>query len=164
MPPLETCLEEAVLKLEIPKHTALRHTKSSSTPSTPEMHLRRALSLRSGTASKIACVKYCFSPHFGYFPSPNQTKIECFCLQPKIHSVFGSLTVFSSIQGQKVLMLQSNCARFHLEAVQTVLDQLYLSTLQCDYGILTCQTNCTKEPNRPGLDSNVLHISMLESS
>ncbi|XP_026791390.1 innate immunity activator b isoform X2 [Pangasianodon hypophthalmus] len=46
LPPLETCLEEVDLKLQIPKHTAPRHTQSSSTPSTPEMHLRRVLSLR----------------------------------------------------------------------------------------------------------------------
>ncbi|KAI5093525.1 hypothetical protein C0J45_16663 [Silurus meridionalis] len=46
LPPLEACLEEIDQKLQIPKHTALSRTQSSSTPSTPEMHLRRVLSIR----------------------------------------------------------------------------------------------------------------------
>ncbi|XP_051958061.1 innate immunity activator protein-like isoform X3 [Xyrauchen texanus] len=46
LPPLEVCLAEAGLPLQIPTHTALRHTQSCSAPSTPEMHLRRRQSLR----------------------------------------------------------------------------------------------------------------------
>ncbi|KAL7837344.1 hypothetical protein SRHO_G00270550 [Serrasalmus rhombeus] len=46
LPPLEACLEEAGVTLQIPCHKSLRHTQSSSAPSTPEMHLRRGYSLR----------------------------------------------------------------------------------------------------------------------
>ncbi|KAF4094064.1 hypothetical protein AMELA_G00008970 [Ameiurus melas] len=46
LPPLETCLQEVDLQVQIPKPTTLRHAQSHSTPSTPEMHLRRVLSLR----------------------------------------------------------------------------------------------------------------------
>ncbi|XP_051529111.1 innate immunity activator protein-like isoform X2 [Myxocyprinus asiaticus] len=46
LPPLEVCLAEAGITLQIPTHTALRHTQSCSAPSTPEMHLRRRQSLR----------------------------------------------------------------------------------------------------------------------
>ncbi|XP_028855408.1 innate immunity activator b isoform X2 [Denticeps clupeoides] len=44
--PLEACLGNAGMSLQIPSQLALRHTQSSSAPSTPEMHLRRGLSLR----------------------------------------------------------------------------------------------------------------------
>ncbi|XP_059393732.1 innate immunity activator protein-like isoform X1 [Carassius carassius] len=46
LPPLEVCLEEARISLQIPTHAALKHTQSCSAPSTPEMHLRRIQSFR----------------------------------------------------------------------------------------------------------------------
>ncbi|XP_051767737.1 innate immunity activator b [Ctenopharyngodon idella] len=46
LPPLEVCLAEAGIPLQIPTHAALKHTQSCSAPSTPEMHLRRRQSLR----------------------------------------------------------------------------------------------------------------------
>lgn len=46
LPPLEVCLVDAGIPLQIPTHAALRHTQSCSAPSTPEMHLRRGQSLR----------------------------------------------------------------------------------------------------------------------
>ncbi|XP_072521995.1 innate immunity activator b [Salminus brasiliensis] len=46
LPPLEACLEEAGITLQIPSHASLRHIQSSSAPSTPDMHLRRGYSLR----------------------------------------------------------------------------------------------------------------------
>ncbi|XP_051532365.1 innate immunity activator protein-like isoform X1 [Myxocyprinus asiaticus] len=46
LPPLEVCLAEAGIPLQMPTHTALRHMQSCSAPSTPEMHLRKGQSLR----------------------------------------------------------------------------------------------------------------------
>ncbi|XP_073681979.1 innate immunity activator b [Garra rufa] len=46
LPPLEVCLAEAGIPLQIPAHAALKHTQSCSAPTTPEMHLRRIQSLR----------------------------------------------------------------------------------------------------------------------
>ncbi|XP_016148813.1 innate immunity activator b [Sinocyclocheilus grahami] len=46
LPPLEVCLEDAGIPLQIPTHAALKHTQSCSAPSTPEMHLRRRHTLR----------------------------------------------------------------------------------------------------------------------
>lgn len=46
LPPLEVCLAEAGIPLQLPTHAALKHTQSCSAPSTPEMHLRRIQSLR----------------------------------------------------------------------------------------------------------------------
>ncbi|XP_030634177.1 innate immunity activator b [Chanos chanos] len=46
LPPLEACLGEGGLLLQSPRHLALKHTQSSSAPSTPDMHLRRGYSLR----------------------------------------------------------------------------------------------------------------------
>lgn len=46
LPPLDVCLVEAGIPLQIPTHAALRHTQSCSAPTTPEMHLRRGQSLR----------------------------------------------------------------------------------------------------------------------
>ncbi|XP_076860555.1 innate immunity activator b [Brachyhypopomus gauderio] len=46
LPSLEACLEEAGLTLQIPTHKSLRHTQSSSAPSTPDLHLHRGQSLR----------------------------------------------------------------------------------------------------------------------
>ncbi|XP_067288046.1 innate immunity activator b isoform X2 [Pseudorasbora parva] len=45
LPPLEVCLVEAGIPLQIPTHAALKYTHSCSAPSTPEMHLRRRQSL-----------------------------------------------------------------------------------------------------------------------
>ncbi|XP_042590081.1 innate immunity activator protein-like isoform X1 [Cyprinus carpio] len=46
LPPLEVCLAEPRIPLQIPTHAALKHTQSCSAPSTPEMHLRRIQSFR----------------------------------------------------------------------------------------------------------------------
>ncbi|TRY59707.1 hypothetical protein DNTS_002506 [Danionella cerebrum] len=46
LPPLDVCLAEAGIQLQIPTHALLKHTQSCSAPSTPEMHLRRRQSLR----------------------------------------------------------------------------------------------------------------------
>ncbi|XP_062842596.1 innate immunity activator b isoform X2 [Trichomycterus rosablanca] len=59
LPPLEVCLEEPDLKLQMLKHTALRHAKSSSTPSTPEMHLRTERFLSPATTPTLPPLEVC---------------------------------------------------------------------------------------------------------
>ncbi|XP_045068214.1 innate immunity activator protein-like isoform X2 [Coregonus clupeaformis] len=46
LPPVEACYEDTALPLQFSSHLRLCHTQSNSAPSTPEMHLRRQLSLR----------------------------------------------------------------------------------------------------------------------
>ncbi|KAK6319368.1 hypothetical protein J4Q44_G00105790 [Coregonus suidteri] len=46
LPPVEACCGDTALPLQFSSHLRLCYTQSNSAPSTPEMHLRRQLSLR----------------------------------------------------------------------------------------------------------------------
>ncbi|KAJ7999545.1 hypothetical protein DPEC_G00195540 [Dallia pectoralis] len=46
LPPVEACYGDMVLPLQMSTHLRLSHTLSNSAPTTPEMHVRRQLSLR----------------------------------------------------------------------------------------------------------------------
>ncbi|XP_038826167.1 innate immunity activator protein-like [Salvelinus namaycush] len=46
LPPVDACCRDTALTLQFSSHLKLSYTQSNSAPSTPEMHLRRQLSLR----------------------------------------------------------------------------------------------------------------------